>query len=268
MPRIGTTTASSRSFSRPHKSIVNELSRMHEGREAEKAQKEISASLFKTMGPAQKALFTSLCRTDMTAEPSMTDLMKTVTMTTTPQKALNLLVRAETGNWEGTFTEGCGHSMLSSGLLSPEANRANPGGFTVFMFHPKTVDMGAKAFDSKTASLREYFGVDVDDSTIAYYAKQCYFHPTNSHDLRIQLQTAKNMIELLTCKDSIATKGLAFILDPQRWCRLTTLIHDRFKSEPNFGSKFLYSVDRALHTFFERLSTEPALSAEDGHLTT
>ena len=184
-------------------------------------------------------------------------------MTTTPLKALNL-IRAETGNWDGTFTEGCGHSMLSSGLMSPDANRANPGGFTVFMFHPKTVGMGTKAFDSKMASLREYFGVDVDDSTIAYYAKQGYFHPTNSHDLKIQLQTAKNMLELLTCRDSIATKGLTYILDPNRWCNLATMIYERFQSEPSFGSKFLYSVDRALQTFFERMTSSTPVSEADG----
>ena len=57
-------------------SIVNELSRMQEGREAERVQTEISASLFKTMGPTQKTLFTTLCRVEMTDEPVMTDLMK------------------------------------------------------------------------------------------------------------------------------------------------------------------------------------------------
>ena len=53
-------------------------------------------------------------------------------------------------------------------FFSTEANPANPGGFTIFMSHPKSVDMGAKAFDSTAATLREYFGMDVDKSTVEY----------------------------------------------------------------------------------------------------
>lgn len=34
--------------------------------------------------------------------------------------------------------------MLSHGFLSQDPNLANPGGFTIFMFHPKTVNLGEK----------------------------------------------------------------------------------------------------------------------------
>ena len=152
---------------------------------------------------------------------------------TAPQKAIGLL-RAETRDWEGTFSDGCVHRFLSSGFLSLNANRADPGGFTVFMFHPKTITVGSKGFDQDTAALREYFDLDVDDSTIAYYAKQGYFHPTNVHDLRIQLQTALEFLELITCQDSIATEGLAYILTPKRWNGISTMLHDRFQSEKDF----------------------------------
>ena len=189
----------------------------------------------------------------MTDVPVMTPFMSTVTMTKTPQKAVSLL-RAATRGWEGTFSVGCCHRLLANGFLSTEANPANPGGFTIFMFHLKTVDMGAKAFASTTATLREYFGMDVDDATVEYYAKQGFFHATNQHDLRIQLQTALEMLELLTCENSIATKGLHYILDPKRWRRFATVLHGRFGTDKSFGTKFLYSIDRALQVFFERLS--------------
>ena len=80
----------------------------------------------------------------MTTEPVMSDFMKNLTTSTTPQKAINL-IQSETRDWEGTFSVGGFHRMLSNGFLSQEANRANPGGFTIFMFHPKTVDLGAKS---------------------------------------------------------------------------------------------------------------------------
>ena len=93
----------------------------------------------------------------------------------TPQKAVSLL-RAATRGWEGTFSDGCCHRLLANRFLSAEANPAKPGGFMVFMFqHPKTVDMGAKAFNSTTATLREYFGMVVDDTTVEYYAKEGFF---------------------------------------------------------------------------------------------
>ena len=235
-------------------SIVQELNRMHESRETARDLKEASQSLLKALGPDQKGLFTTLCTTDALVVPEMTPFMNTVTMTKTPQKAVSLL-RAATRAWEGTFSDGCCHRLLANGFLSTESNPANPGGFTVFMFHPKTVDMGAKAFDSTTATLREYFGMDVDDTTVEYYAKQGFFHATNQHDLRVQLQTALEMLELLTCKNSIATKGLHYILQPKRWRRFSTILHGRFVTDKSFGTKFLYSIDRALQVFFERVSS-------------
>ena len=124
----------------------------------------------------------------------------------------------------------------------------------VFMFHPKTMEVNTKAFDKNTARLREYFDLDVEDDTIAYYAKQGFFHPKNPSDLHTQLQTAHDMLELLTCKESIATTGLAYILHPRRWRKMITILHDRFKTQPNFGSKFVYSVDRTLQNFFDQVT--------------
>ena len=248
-------------------SIVQELNRMHESREAEKFLKESNLSLLKALGPAQKGLFTTLSTTSTSIEPEMSEFMKTLTMTKTPQKAVGQL-KTETRDWAGTFSEGCCHRLLSTGLLSEETNRANPGGFTIFMFHPKTVDMGGKGFDKSTAKLREYFDMEVTDETIAFYAKQGFFHPTNPNDMRIQLQTAHSFLELLTCKRSIATKGLSYILEPSRWDRIVTLLHDRFQTEAQFGSKFVYSVDRTLQVFLDRVSrcTSIALEIDDHYL--
>ena len=191
-------------------SIVQELNRMHESREAEKCMKESNLSLLsKALGPAQKTLFTTLSTTSTSIEPEMSEFMKTLTMTKTPQKTVGQL-KTETRDWAGTFSEGCCHRLLSTaGLLPEETNRANPGGFTISVFHAKTVDMGGKGFDKSTAKLWEYFDMEVTDDTLAFYAKQGFFHPTNPNDMRIQLQTAHNFLELLTCKRSIATEGLS-----------------------------------------------------------
>ena len=234
-------------------SIVLELTRIQETREAEKSLQASTKSLLRSLGPEERALFTTLSTTDMTIAPVMTEFMTTLTMTTGPLKAIGLL-RAATRSWEGTFSEGCCHQLLSTGFLSQNSNLANPGGFTVFMFHPKTMDMGSKGFDKNTARLREYFDMDVEDDTIAYYAKQGFFHPKNPNDLRTQLQTAHDMLELLTCEKSIATVGLAYILHPKRWRKMITILNDRFRTQPSFGSKFVYSIDRTLQNFFDQVT--------------
>ena len=230
------------------------MNRMQEGNEADRNRKEAERSLLKTMGPTQRELFTSLCTTRMTREPRMTEFMTGLTMSKTPQKAINL-IQSETRDWEGTFSVGGFHRMLSHGFMSNEPNRANPGGFTLFMFHPKTVELGGgKTGGNSNALLREYLGMEIEEETLEYYAKQGYFMPSNQNDLRIQLQTALHTLELLTCDESIATKGLAYVLEPKRWARLTTNMNDRFKTEPEFGAKFCYTLDRHLQIFFDKMT--------------
>ena len=234
-------------------SMVALLSRFQEGAESDRRKKESEKSILKTMGPTQRGLFTSLCTRRMNVEPVMTDFMINLTTSKTPQKALNL-IQSETRDWEGTFSVGGFHRMLSNGFLSQDPNRANPGGYTIFMFHPKTVDLGSKGGKGGNELLREYLGMDVDEATLEFYAKQGFYTPQSPHDLRVQLQTALDMLELLTCDGTIAGKGLAFVLEANRWAQLTTILNDRFKSEKDFGAKFCYSLDRHLQTFFNKVT--------------
>jgi hypothetical protein len=233
--------------------MILALNKLQESQDEEKTRKESDSSLLKTMGPDQRALFTSLCTTDMSVTPVMTEFMKALTKMKSPQKGIGLL-KAEMREWKGTFSDGGCHRFLSSGFLSADTNRANPGGFTIFMFFPKSVDGGGKAFDGDIAKLRDYFGMKVEDSTIAYYAKQGFFSPENANDLHTQLQTAFRMLELLTCKGSIASTGLAYILEPDRWDSMSSMMEDRFRVEPNFGARFCYAIDRPLQVFFARMT--------------
>ncbi|KAI2493893.1 hypothetical protein MHU86_20652 [Fragilaria crotonensis] len=63
------------------------------------------------------------------------------------------------------------------------------------------------------------------------------------------------MLELLTCKGLIATRGLAYLLETHWWNRAFAKIHDRFQTEDRFGSKFVYSVDTALQNFFDMITS-------------
>lgn len=235
-------------------SMVALLSKLQEGTDTDRQRRESEKSILKTMGPTQRELFTALCTRNMTRAPVMSEFMRNLTASKTPQKAINLL-QSETRDWEGTFSVGGFHRMLSNGFLSQDANRSNPGGFTIFMFYPKTADSGGKAFGKGSSELlREYLGMDVEESTLEYYMKQGYYTPSTPNDLRIQLKTALDMLELLTCDGTIAGKGLAYVLDQSRWSRLTTVLNDRFNSEPEFGAKFCYTLDRHLQTFLDKMT--------------
>ena len=97
-----------------------------------------------------------------------------------------------------------------------------------------------------------------------YYSKQGYFAPSNPHDLRVQRQTALDMLELLTCPQSIATEGLHYILEPKRWARMTAILGDRFKAEKDFGARFCYTLDRSLQNFFDKVTRWRNI-ADDGN---
>ena len=104
--------------------------------------------------------------------------------------------------------------------------------------------------------------MDVDEATLEFYMKQGFYTPNTPHDLRVQLQTALDMLELLTCDGTIAGKGLAYVLDARRWGQLTTVLNDRFKSEKDFGAKFCYALDRHLQTFFNKVTRWEDIASE------
>jgi hypothetical protein len=81
--------------------------------------------------------------------------------------------------------------------------------------------------------------MDVDEATHSFYAKQGYFTPMSPHDLRVILQTALDMLELLTCKHSVVTPGLSYVLQPARWNRMITIYHDRSKDRKRFRHQVL-----------------------------
>lgn len=49
-------------------------------------------------------------------------------------------------------------------------------------------------------------------------------------------------------------KGLAYILDPDRWARMTTILHERFKSGKEFRAKFCYALDCHHQTFLNKMT--------------
>ena len=120
--------------------LISILNRIQDGNERVQVRKDADKSILKAMGPAQRNLFMVLSTQEMGITPIMSDFMKNLTSCKTPQKAISL-IQSEVRDWEGTFSVGGMHKLLSNGLMSQEANRANPGGFSIFLFYPCTVEI-------------------------------------------------------------------------------------------------------------------------------
>ena len=233
--------------------IVEVMKQVERARQKERKKDAQDKSLLKHLGKEQRNLFLRLSTHDLTAAPKLTEFMKELSETTSATKALQLVL-SESRDWDGTFSHGGFHRFLSAGFVSQEQNRTNPGGFNLFMFHPRTVDLpGNKQFDSAKARMRDLFGAKVDDDTIAHYSKQGLFAASNHYDMKVQLQTALQMLTLLLGPGSLATKGLALVLEPPRWSMMTQTYCERFKAEETFGAKFIYCLDRSLQLFFRKV---------------
>jgi hypothetical protein len=235
------------------KEIANVLERMETNRRQEHSKKENNKSFLRNIGTMQRALFTNLCTDELGEIPKHPAFLKNLMDTKTPQKAI-AMIRSEIWEWEGSFFDGPFHRFLANGYLSRDGNKGSPGGFTLFMFCPKNVEASLNTNKADIALLRDYFGLDVDDDTVNHYAKQGWFYPSNQYDLRVQLNTACAMINLLTGEGSIASQGLSYILSPTQWDRYAPLLAERFKTENLFGAKFVYCLDRNLQVFFAKLS--------------
>jgi hypothetical protein len=112
---------------------------------------------------------------------------------------------------------------------------------------------GSASFDPARARLRDLFEAKVDEETIAHYSKQGLFAASNHHDMRVQLQTALEMLILLLGEGSLATKGLAHVLEPQNWSRMSPTYHDHFRQDKIFGAQFIYCLDRSLQQLFRKM---------------
>jgi hypothetical protein len=163
------------------------------------------------------------------------------------------LITQETRKWKGTFSASGLSRFLAGGYASQEGSQGEPGGFTAFMFHPKTPNGNStKSMIKGKGRVREFFSPEGDDETVKFYQKKEFFVPTTENELQIVLQTWHDLLELLTVEGSIATEGLALTLEKfEGHCQV---IQEMFISIEDFGLSVLVILDNQLQKFFEMVS--------------
>jgi hypothetical protein len=220
----------------------------------ERLEDKSKETLIRNLGPRQQGVFLKVCTDNMRTPPKMPEFLKMALAEKTPHKATNLIV-SETRNWKGSFSMPGFHRFLANGFLSQEENRSEPGGFTGFMFHPRTLfpsGPSATAVISSKERIREFFDLPTDESTLVYYQKKDFFIPKDDNELKIVIQTWHDLLVLMSVKDTIAAEGLAHFLDA--YDGLYSTIQEMFVSCPNFGLIIVLTLDCHLQSFFEMIS--------------
>jgi hypothetical protein len=142
------------------------------------------------------------------------------------------------------------HQTLGRRVISQEGSQGEPGGFTVFMFHPRSPLTKGTLTESAIKGrgrIREFFALDADEDTLQFYQKKEFFIPTSKHELNIVLQTWHDLLVLMTVKDSIATEGLSLILE--HYDKHYQVIQEMFASIADFGLTVLVILDNQLQKF-------------------
>jgi hypothetical protein len=219
-------------------------------RRRERREDKEDKSLIKALGPDQQSLFSALATDDLRDPPEVGDFMKGILRLRSPHAAANQVISAMNDR-VGTVSLAGFHWFFSSGFLSQEDSLDEPGGLTILLCRPKGATSGPTAFNRDRARVREYMGLDVDDEKIQYILKKDYFIPQHVHDMKIQIETFQFLLELVTVRRGVITRGLQVIT--KAFDQFHTLIEEMFLVVDNFALKFLHTLDRAIQGFLQKL---------------
>jgi hypothetical protein len=219
-------------------------------RRRERQEDKEDKSLIKSLGPDQQKLFHALATDDLRDPPDTSEFMKGILRLRSPHAAANQVISAM-GDRLGTVSLSGLHRFFSNGFISQENNSAEPGGLSILICRTKGSSSGPTAFHKDKARVREYMGLDVDEDMVHYILKKEYFIPQNVHDLRIQIETFQFVLELLTIRRGVLTRGLRVITGS--FDQYHTLLEEMFLVVDNFALKFLLTIDRAIQSFLQKL---------------
>ena len=232
--------------------LMTTMSNAETARARDRTEDRASKSLIKSMGPTQQKLFLTLATDDLRDAPAQSTFMRPVLGVRSPTAAVNRIL-SEMRGWQGGVSTSGLHRFFANGFMSQENNAADVGGLSIFLCFPKTRDSGPVAFNQDRAQLREHLDLDADEATLTFYLKKEFTVAKDVHELKIQVKTFRNLLELLTCHDSVVTHGLSVVLKGIK--EHHTMIQEMFVTVPQFGLKLLYSLDRQIQRFLEQVSS-------------
>jgi hypothetical protein len=200
--------------------------------------------------PEQAALFKLISATDWDDEDPVINPFTTKLI---EDKDLNKAVdtiASETRRWTGQVSSRQLASFLSGGFAAPDITKS-PGGFTAFMFRPKSAEMARNPEEERNA-IRSMFGdAKLDEASIKFYSKKDFYLAGNLPELEEQLHTTIKFLNLLTYEGGIASEGYTFglrFLSENRPVFLQVI-----EKSPLFCTEFIYHLDSVFQTFLYKL---------------
>ena len=253
-PTTGSTLDPAGGLAVATQSLMLSMQQRESTRLLERAEDKSAKSLIRNLSPKQQGLFLRLCTSHMHKPPTMSPFLTLCLAEKAPQRATNLITQ-ETRKWKGTFSASGLSRFLAGGYVSQEGSQGEPGGFTVFMFHPRspfTTGASTESMVQGKSRIREFFDLEADEETLTFYQKKEFFIPTSENELKIVLQTWHDLLVLLTVEKSIAVEGLATILE--QFDNHYQVIQEMFASTADFGLTVLVILDNHMQKFFEMVS--------------
>ena len=264
-PQAGTSLDAASGLAVATHSLMLSMQKSETTRLQERADDKKAKSLIRNLTSKQQALFTRLCTDHMKRAPVMPEFLASCLAEKAPHRATNLITQ-ETLKWKGTFSASGLSRFLSGGYISQEGIQGEPGGFTGFMFHPRSPFSKGSSTESLIKGrgrVREFFDLEADDETLKFYQKKEFFVPTDENELKIVLQTWHDLLVLLTVKDTIAAEGLSLILS--KFDEHYQIIQEMFASSDDFGLTVLVILDNHLQKFFQMVSDMPDVTKAPSH---
>ena len=253
-PQTGSTLDPAGGLAVATQSLMLSMQQRESTRLLERAEDKSAKSLIRNLSPKQQGLFLRLCTSHMHKPPTMSPFLTLCLAEKAPQRATNLITQ-ETRKWKGTFSASGLSRFLAGGYVSQEGSQGEPGGFTVFMFRPRspfTTGASTESVVQGKSRIREFFDLEADEETLTFYQKKEFFIPTSENELKIVLQTWHDLLVLLTVEKSIAVEGLATILE--QFDDHYQVIQEMFASTADFGLTVLVILDNHMQKFFEMVS--------------
>jgi hypothetical protein len=134
--------------------------------------------------------------------------------------------------------------LLCNGFMSQDNTSADVGGLSIFLCFPKTRDLAPVAFNQDRAQLCQHLDLDMYEETLNFYLQEEFTAAKDVHELQIQAETFRNLLELLTCHDPVVTQGLSVVL--RDFKKHYIMIQEMFVIVPQFRLKLLNCLDHQI----------------------
>jgi hypothetical protein len=191
------------------RSIAYSLSVLADAHLATKKRDDSRKSMLGRMSDEQADLFRLLSAKSWSDDnPKINPFTKKLVADKELNKAIDVIA-SKLRKWPGQVSTKQLAMFLAKGYAAPDIHFC-PGGFTTFMFRPKSAAFHRNPEEERNAIQAMFGDTKLDDEAVKYFAKQDFFLADTLADLEEQLRTTLDFLILLTREGSIALEGYEY----------------------------------------------------------